>query len=152
MTSPRHGFGAHDCDLLSFCGLNECLDARLEFWRLRSEEHTSELQSLRHLMPSSALRSEEHTSELQSLRHLVCRLLLEKKKISRHALHRRARSCLILLHARIRRSPCIGPRCLVLRVTLSHISLCFCFFFFFFFKERGPPQILPFSPPPPSPV
>src|SRR5437899_13048786 len=29
-------------------------------------------------IPSS--RSEEHTSELQSLRHLVCRLLLEKKK------------------------------------------------------------------------
>src|SRR5262245_65040933 len=28
----------------------------------------------------AALRSEEHTSELQSLRHLVCRLLLEKKK------------------------------------------------------------------------
>src|SRR5258705_9976971 len=27
-------------------------------------------------------RSEEHTSELQSLRHLVCRLLLEKKKIT----------------------------------------------------------------------
>src|SRR5258705_724818 len=28
----------------------------------------------------SPSRSEEHTSELQSLRHLVCRLLLEKKK------------------------------------------------------------------------
>src|SRR5262245_63704778 len=28
----------------------------------------------------SRSRSEEHTSELQSLRHLVCRLLLEKKK------------------------------------------------------------------------
>src|SRR5258708_29321880 len=28
----------------------------------------------------SALRSEEHTSELQSPDHLVCRLLLEKKK------------------------------------------------------------------------
>src|SRR5262245_64405605 len=27
-------------------------------------------------------RSEEHTSELQSLRHLVCRLLLEKKKLA----------------------------------------------------------------------
>src|SRR2546425_7371246 len=27
-----------------------------------------------------ALRSEEHTSELQSLAYLVCRLLLEKKK------------------------------------------------------------------------
>src|SRR5437899_8987383 len=30
------------------------------------------------------LRSEEHTSELQSLRHLVCRLLLEKKNGSRN--------------------------------------------------------------------
>src|SRR5436853_2849908 len=29
---------------------------------------------------SPRARSEEHTSELQSLRHLVCRLLLEKKK------------------------------------------------------------------------
>src|ERR1035438_5024761 len=29
---------------------------------------------------SEARRSEEHTSELQSLRHLVCRLLLEKNK------------------------------------------------------------------------
>src|SRR5205809_3002419 len=28
----------------------------------------------------SSLRSEEHTSELQSRLHLVCRLLLEKKK------------------------------------------------------------------------
>src|SRR5262245_65384426 len=30
-----------------------------------------------------SVRSEEHTSELQSLRHLVCRLLLEKKKTIR---------------------------------------------------------------------
>src|SRR5437899_7634701 len=29
-----------------------------------------------------SLKIEEHTSELQSLRHLVCRLLLEKKKKS----------------------------------------------------------------------
>src|SRR5687767_15336022 len=32
----------------------------------------------------AVLRSEEHTSELQSLAYLVCRLLLEKKK---HRLH-----------------------------------------------------------------
>src|SRR5256885_8318978 len=31
--------------------------------------------------PQHALRSEEHTSELQSPCNLVCRLLLEKKKI-----------------------------------------------------------------------
>src|ERR1041385_3083526 len=30
--------------------------------------------------PVAAMRSEEHTSELQSRLHLVCRLLLEKKK------------------------------------------------------------------------
>src|SRR5690348_17366496 len=36
-------------------------------------------------MSASALRSEEHTSELQSPVHLVCRLLLEKKKT--HIIH-----------------------------------------------------------------
>src|SRR3712207_7339719 len=34
------------------------------------------------------LRSEEHTSELQSRQYLVCRLLLEKKKISKYHLLR----------------------------------------------------------------
>src|SRR5436853_2693166 len=33
-----------------------------------------------HRRHEAAPRSEEHTSEIQSLRHLVCRLLLEKKK------------------------------------------------------------------------
>src|SRR3712207_2977347 len=32
------------------------------------------------VMPTEKLRSEEHTSELQSRQYLVCRLLLEKKK------------------------------------------------------------------------
>src|SRR5690349_24183662 len=35
----------------------------------------------------AALRSEEHTSELQSRRDLVCRLLLEKKKTQQLSLH-----------------------------------------------------------------
>src|SRR5689334_23418418 len=34
-----------------------------------------------------ALRSEEHTSELQSQFHLVCRLLLEKKKKNKNTKH-----------------------------------------------------------------
>src|SRR3712207_7076540 len=33
-----------------------------------------------HAVPGAHLRSEEHTSELQSRQYLVCRLLLEKKK------------------------------------------------------------------------
>src|SRR2546422_6871428 len=41
-------------------------------------------------LAGSGLRSEEHTSELQSRLHLVCRLLLEKKKTDITA--RRARA------------------------------------------------------------
>src|SRR2546430_3020305 len=36
---------------------------------------------------SDSLRSEEHTSELQSQSNLVCRLLLEKKKNNRISMH-----------------------------------------------------------------
>src|SRR2546425_4935170 len=35
---------------------------------------------LHRVSPEKDVRSEEHTSELQSLAYLVCRLLLEKKK------------------------------------------------------------------------
>src|SRR2546423_11932813 len=51
-------FGAALDDLNSWCGI------------IVDGEHTSPV----------VLRSEEHTSELQSLAYLVCRLLLEKKK------------------------------------------------------------------------
>src|SRR5437899_4181495 len=49
----------------------------------RSRRYTSITPRRKSSPPSEDLcssRSEEHTSELQSLRHLVCRLLLEKKK------------------------------------------------------------------------
>src|SRR2546422_8469886 len=39
------------------------------------------------LVVAGELRSEEHTSELQSRLHLVCRLLLEKKKHEQLCLH-----------------------------------------------------------------
>src|SRR5437899_4819775 len=42
--------------------------------------HDLGLEANTHHLEAAADRSEEHTSELQSLRHLVCRLLLEKKK------------------------------------------------------------------------
>src|SRR5690606_40895205 len=52
------------------------------FWISSSTYSTS--------MPFSArkIRSEEHTSELQSRENLVCRLLLEKKKNSTRRKHR----------------------------------------------------------------
>src|SRR2546425_6558842 len=47
------------------------------------------LQHPRATAPARArlVRSEEHTSELQSLAYLVCRLLLEKKKKKRFTSH-----------------------------------------------------------------
>src|SRR2546430_4072998 len=45
-------------------------------------EHTDRVlaEIARVLRPGGRLRSEEHTSELQSQSNIVCRLLLEKKK------------------------------------------------------------------------
>ena len=48
-----------------------------------SDEDYRAMLNARYKVESAAklvLRSEEHTSELQSPTHLVCRLLLEKKK------------------------------------------------------------------------
>src|ERR1039458_2371724 len=59
-----YDFTAHSGAKLGTMDLDECFVA-LE-------------QNLLDDGPIAELRSEEHTSELQSLRHLVCRLLLEK--------------------------------------------------------------------------
>src|SRR5258705_8484680 len=65
-----------------------CASGIMEYWRKPDTAiHWSGAHpfgaSHRCFLDSSGMRrmrSEEHTSELQSLRHLVCRLLLEKKK------------------------------------------------------------------------
>src|SRR5258705_628754 len=57
-------------DLVRFTVVNRSLETHP--WHLHGE--------------ADEIRSEEHTSELQSLRHLVCRLLLEKKKTNNRAL------------------------------------------------------------------
>src|SRR5205085_12033608 len=46
----------------------------------RMDRHRGAQSESRRLGLSSAMRSEEHTSELQSQSNIVCRLLLEKKK------------------------------------------------------------------------
>src|SRR5947199_5598638 len=53
-----------------------------EVSRLRLPQFVNHSRTVasRQRRPSACRRSEEHTSELQSLRQLVCRLLLEKKK------------------------------------------------------------------------
>src|SRR5687767_15636981 len=53
--------------------------------------------------PALRARSEEHTSELQSLAYLVCRLLLEKKKknIKVHSVNETANNHILLLFVKL---------------------------------------------------
>src|SRR2546425_8054479 len=48
------------------------------------EREAAERVAAQRVEPCGDERSEEHTSELQSLAYLVCRLLLEKKKNPKH--------------------------------------------------------------------
>src|SRR3712207_8388112 len=66
-------------------GLARAVLARLQAQRRRGHRRLGEAEHVqqRHAQRGpllQALRSEEHTSELQSRQYLVCRLLLEKKK------------------------------------------------------------------------
>src|ERR671926_230329 len=91
------------------------------------------------------LRSEEHTSELQSHSDLVCRLLLEKKTGHRDR-RRRARPCRggrTSRGAGLRRASTRGSR-----RGRPHAATTVPFFFF---QRRGRNGPLPFSPPGPSP-
>src|SRR3712207_8007417 len=52
----------------------------------RTDAGVHALRQVAHLkINDSRVRSEEHTSELQSRQYLVCRLLLEKKKLTKRA-------------------------------------------------------------------
>src|SRR5437879_10352852 len=70
-----------DAEELLTVQLDVVTDDRVEGVVISAREHRPE--PLRHVivgishLPSSSLRSEEHTSELQSPMYLVCRLLLE---------------------------------------------------------------------------
>src|SRR3954449_757765 len=106
---------------------------------IRSEAHTSELQSHSHLVCRLPIRSEEHTSELQSHSHLVCRLLLEKKK-------QRAQWCLNLyIQARMLMTAAADAAADVTHMDQTSsdcavVCYFFLFFFFFFLMIRRPPR------------
>src|ERR1035438_10821511 len=60
-----------------------CLEESFRGLTIGGVVHLTERQyKLNRMTILVGMRSEEHTSELQSLRHLVCRLLLEKKIIT----------------------------------------------------------------------
>src|SRR3954449_12833923 len=85
------------------------------------------------------IRSEEHTSELQSHSHLVCRLLLEKKKQhkERKTTHNNVRKRIDIQWGSRVPCPCTHRACSV----LSLLSVLLVFFvFFFFLMIRRPPR------------
>src|SRR6202790_4463990 len=91
-------------------------------------------------------RSEEHTSELQSLQHLVCRLLLEKKEKRKGGIAGVC-ECERLLDA-ARRAPrraAHQPRRPPLLRLVAGVQLVV----FFFFKDRAPPEFNPLPLPRP---
>src|ERR1035441_6388161 len=96
-----------------------------------------------------AHRSEEHTSELQSLRHLVCRLLLEKKKKKKNATtndNTRITQLPLLLHPRCRAANPTTVRSVCYQsgyVTFHEVL------FFFFLKKGRPPKFSLFPHPAP---
>src|SRR5437016_9806182 len=67
----------------SICGLAFAVCVVFSFWcmqRIPFDPFSMAVDHRQFLFMPSRKRSEEHTSELQSLTNLVCRLLLEKKK------------------------------------------------------------------------
>src|ERR1035441_8589427 len=97
-------------------------------------------------------RSEEHTSELQSLRHLVCRLLLEKKKKKKDYPH-------IILYTASYPSSALTVHCQREAPRASSgPSSCRCrsfvrfWFFFFFLNNPAPPETSLFPLPAPLPI
>src|SRR3954464_14025037 len=96
-----------------------------------------------------ALRSEEHTSELQSHDNLVCRLLLEKNRVVKSprrggTTHTRPPTPTHSPHG-ARRS--IGTACALARAIGTSAGGPRAFIFFL--NNAGPPKFTPFPLPPP---
>src|SRR6201988_3367883 len=89
------------------------------------------------------IRSEEHTSELQSRSDLVCRLLLEKKEHTSELQSRSDIVCGLLLVKRKNKVFIYQVYILFTSVHFTFSSSLLSFFFFFFLKETAPPEISP---------
>src|ERR1019366_241762 len=77
-------------------------------------------------------RSEEHTSELQSLTNIVCRLLLEKKNCA-SILYASPQSNIRTIHRLCRVLLCVSVSTSSPLPSVAYCSCSFFFFFFFFF-------------------
>src|SRR3712207_7256838 len=87
-TTEIYTLSLHDALPISGRPLVAVLRHRLGRWLVRQLHQPHRIRRQRPDLVAgkapSDVRSEEHTSELQSRQYLVCRLLLEKKKILTH--------------------------------------------------------------------
>src|ERR1041384_357091 len=110
-------------------------------FRSRWRSWTTSLRSKLTRRPRHSPRSEEHTSELQSLAYLVCRLLLEKKK-KRHHNNQHGRQAHVEHTASTGHEHCARPSaryCSRAPASTQHFVSPF-FLFFFFLMIRRPPR------------
>src|SRR4029078_11873336 len=89
-------------------------------------------------------RSEEHTSELQSLAYLVCRLLLDKKAVVVE--EEQDEICAVAVYIHTGSGHCVVSQTHSLPPRASPSSSARSLLFFFF-NHRAPPQLLPLPPP-----
>src|SRR5205823_442223 len=80
ITEKQLGFRLQWGDIKGAARLIQMINHRQGFGDLLGEGVKRAAEKLGGALDALAQRSEEHTSELQSLAYLVCRLLLEKKK------------------------------------------------------------------------
>src|SRR5437016_5827069 len=71
---------AHELGLFKKYGIESTISKEASWAAIRDKINLGENQATHMLLGIPYARSEEHTSELQSLTNLVCRLLREKKK------------------------------------------------------------------------
>src|ERR1035438_9494955 len=95
--------------------------------------------------PCGRSRSEEHTSELQSLRHLVCRLLLEKKKKKQLLRLQRTTRLQATTTPTALASLCYALYCVLATHTRRVAVVLLVVFLFFFFNDPATPEIYPLS-------
>src|SRR5215213_3604618 len=81
-------FAAADAETALKIANEHAVDLAVLDWNLGSgSDGLRLLEDLVEFRPDVVARSEEHTSELQSLTNLVCRLLLEKKKKKKNPIY-----------------------------------------------------------------
>src|SRR4030042_933260 len=99
-----------------------------------------------------SMRSEEHTSELQSRLHLVCRLLLEKKKQTTKTSYRSHTNTCGEKREYWRTAACATRYTQKRRAPDPALFSSNDLFLFFFLNDRGPPEIYPFPHPAAFPI